>query len=107
MSWEHWLAIASAITTAVAAIVVAAIRSKEKSEASFARLFEAEMGKRDQDRGDCTQRINTLTGRLDSAEDALRECNAKHDDCQSATRALAQRVRVLEQRSIPPPIPAE
>ena len=50
------------------------------------RLVSDQIAARDAERGDCTERIEVLTGRLDAAEDRATRTEAKVDECEGKLR---------------------
>lgn len=85
----------------------------------FDRLLADEKQRRQEERGDCTQRIETLTAKHDKLRDDLVEagreigaCNARHEECEKRHEELAadyaetkREVQRLSRRvdSTPPP----
>ena len=94
--------IASAAATAAAGIAVAVIRRGEKldayearTEQTFARLYEKEQAKRETERGDCTERIETLRGELGEIRDDNKETKRMLGDCQEQhAEAILERHRM-------------
>lgn len=50
----------------------------ERTEKTFARLFESERKKREMERGDCTERITRLSGDLGELREEVRTCHENH-----------------------------
>lgn len=74
----------------------------ERAEKTFAKLFDSERSKREEERGDCTQRIETLRRRIDDTEEKINDCERERADDRANLRVALERIERLEHKSNPP-----